>query len=318
MMLFQVPSSKFQVVGGALLSLFIVYGSLFTVSAQVEKAIETVEKPTVSLCVASGDVTVRGWQRAEVRVFVEDGGECALKVKERSDNKPAWLLVQNAATKPNQAADECLRGEKIIVEVPFEAKVGLKIGASGGDILVDNVARAFVESIDGDIVLRNINGAIEASSLSGGITVEDSSGTIALKTFDGDITIVRARPADFTDRLKVTTTSGNVALRDVTHKIIEGHTTSGELVAVNSLAVGGNYDFGTSSGQIVLQLPADFSFQIKAAMSASGNLRVDFPVKFSSQTFGGGGSRMLTGTNGTGETAINLTAFNGQIWLKKK
>lgn len=294
----------------------------FAITAQTEKAVETAAKVSVSLCVAAGDIKVRGWERNEVRVLI-DNNNFDFKVKERDDkNKPVWLFVTNAAIvskNPNaKSYDECLRGENIEIELPYQATIGIKsANSNGGAISIDSIAKAVVVSVDSDVQVRNIARETEVSSLSGNVAVEDSTGKFFLKTFGGDVAAFRLKPNDFSDILKIASTSGRIVLRDVTHKNIEAVATSGELEIYNSLVRGGNYDFNTTNGAVTLQLPHDFPFQIRATMTAGGNFQNDFAIKFNTTNVPGQ-SRLLTGSNGAGDTSINLTTFNGMLHLKKK
>lgn len=289
--------------------------------AQSEKSVQTIDKVSVSFCVAAGDVKVRGWERNEVRVWIE-GGNADFKVKDRdAQNKPVWVFVTNVAGNSktqDKNYDECLRGENIEIELPYNAAVSLKSpNPSGGSIAIDSIAKAVVVSIDSDVQLRNVTQEIEVSSLSGNVAAEDSSGKIAIKTFGGDIAAFRLRPNDFSDPLKLGSTSGSIILRDVTHKIVEAVATSGELNIYNSLVRGGNYDFNTTNGAVMLELPTDFPFQLRATMTAGGSFQNDFAVKFNTVSVPGQ-ARLVTGSNGAGDTAINLTTFNGMLRLKKK
>ncbi len=301
------------------LSLLLMFGGAadLAAAAQTEKAIETAAKVSVSFCVAAGDVKVRGWERNEVRVWVE-GGVADFKVKERdAQNKPVWLFVTNVAAGAKNY-DECLRGENIEIELPYTATVGMKSpNSAGGNIIIDSVAKATVSSVDNNIQLRNVTQEMEISSLSGNVSVEDSSGKISIKTFGGDVAAFRLRPNDFSDPLKLGSTSGSIVLKDVTYKNIEAGSTNGELGIYNSLVRGGSYDFNTTNGAVTLQLPSDFPFQIRVTMNAQGNFQNDFPLKFSNTSVPGQ-ARLMTGSNGAGDTSINLTTFNGMLHLKKK
>lgn len=299
--------------------MFVAVFANFAARGQTEKAIETAPKVSVSFCVAGGDVKVRGWERNEVRVWVEGGsGSADFKVKERDQqNKPIWVFVTSAATNA-KSYDECLRGENIEIELPYAAAVNIKSpNSTDGNIIIDSVAKAVVGSVDNDIQIRNVTQEIEVSSLSGNVAAEDSTGKISIKTFGGDIAAFRLRPNDFSDQLKLGSTSGSIVVRDVAHKNIDAVSTNGELAVYNSLVRGGNYDFNTTNGVVTLQLPADFPFQVRVTMNAEGDFQNDFPLKFNTTSVPGH-SRLITGSNGAGDTTINLTTFNGMLRLRKK
>lgn len=288
-----------------------------TVQQPTEKAIETVAKPSISLCAAARTVTVRGWQRAEVRALVENR-KINFKVMERGEgDKPAWVIIQNAeAAGKNGQYDECFSGESVEIEVPTGARVTIK--SRDSNILIDRVAKVMIKNANGDVTLRNISDEITVSNYSGNVAAEDSMGRISLASYDGDIAAFRLRPNEFGDQLSLSSTGGGkVVLRDVLHKNIEAKSLSGEIAVIGSLARGGNYDFATHSGSLLLQLPADFPFAIKATMTAGGNFQTDFPIKPVMQNQPGQARSMIC-TNGAGDTTINITTFSGLLRLKKK
>jgi DUF4097 and DUF4098 domain-containing protein YvlB len=213
------------------------------------------------------------------------------------------------------ADEECLRGDSILIEVPINAKVAVK--SRDSHFTFDSLARVKISNVSGDVELRNITQEIDVSSLAGSLLAEDSSGKITLKSIEGDIMASRLKPNDFSDTLKFNSTSGNVVLRNVLHKNIEAASNSGEVAIFDSLVRGGSYDFNTVNGMVLLTLPADFSFQIKATVNAGGGFHADFPIKINAQKLSGQ-SRLFTATNGSGESAINLTTFNGSLQLHKK
>lgn len=295
------------------------FALLQTDEPPVEKSIAVEPKSSVSFCVALGDVEVRGWQRNEVRVLVE-GGKVGFKISSRhpETNNPVALHILGFEPKhgaPYQ--NECLKAERVTVEVPYTAYVGIKTpGGSGGNVSVDSVWKTMISSDVNDVQIRNVSYSAEVSTSSGNILAEDSSGSFRFKSFEGDIMAVRMRPNEFSDMLKLENISGNIMLRDVTHKSIEARAANGDISALNSLVSGGNYDFNSSTGSVLLQLPNDFPFQIKATMSATGNFKSDFAIKFTTQ--GTGGARFITGSNGAGDTSINLITSTGVLYLKQK
>lgn len=283
---------------------------------QTEKSLETAAKPRISLCAAAQNISVRGWQRAEVRALVENR-RVNFKIMERdADNKPAWIILQNAeAPTANRQFDECLRGESIEIEVPAGANVTVK--SRDADVLIDGIAKVTIKNVNGDVTVRNVAEEIAVSNYSGNVAAEDSSGRIALASFDGNVAAFRLKPNEIGDQLSLSSAGGSVVLRDVQHKNIEAKSLSGEIAVLSRLQRGGNYEFSTQSGSVVLQLPADFGFQIKATMTAGGNFQTDFPVKPAAQTFAGQ-ARTMTCTNGAADTTINLLTFNGFLRVKKK
>lgn len=285
-------------------------------NARTEKAIETVARPSISLCASVGQITVRGWQRSEVRALA-DNRTINFKIMERgADNKPAWIMAQNGETTgKNATADECFSGESLELEIPLGAKVDIK--SRDANVLVDSIAKITVKNANGNVTLRNITEEIAVSNYSGDVAAEDSSGRISLSSFDGSVAAFRLRPNESSDALNLNSTGGAVVLRDVLHKNIEAKSLSGEIAVMNSLAPGGSYEFTTQSGSISLQLAKDFPFRIKAEVLAGGNCQTDFPIKPATENLSGR-AKIITYVNGAGDTSISLTTFNGLLRIKKQ
>ena len=290
--------------------------SLPNSGALTEKAIETIARPSISLCASAGQITVRGWQRSEVRALA-DNRKINFRVMERgADNKPAWIMAQNGETATKNApSDECFSGETLELEVPIGAKVDIK--SRDANILIDSIAKITVKNANGNVTLRNITEEITVANYSGDVAAEDSSGRISLSSFDGSVAAFRLRPNEFSDALSLNSTGGAVVLRDVLHKNIEAKSLSGEIAVTNSLAPGGCYEFTTQSGSISLQLAKDFPFHIKAEMLAGGNFQTDFPIKPTTENFAGR-AKTMTYVHGAGDTTISLTTFSGFLRVKKQ
>ena len=99
-----------------------------------EKSIAVDAKVNISLCISDGKLKVNGWERNEIRAFVNSGSEVGFGVREKNklSNKAVWVEVlgfdptKNKETNP----DECLSGEEIELDVPRGATVNVKGQAS--------------------------------------------------------------------------------------------------------------------------------------------------------------------------------------------
>jgi hypothetical protein len=285
----------------------------------VEKSIMVDPKANISLCVALGNVEVRGWQRDEVRVLAE-GGKIGFKIRSRNaENNPNALTILSFEPKPGAPhQNECLKAERITIEIPYTAFISIKNGSSGGgSISVDSVWKTVVSASSSDVELRNIAFSADVSTNSGNILAEDSSGGFNLRSFEGNIMAVRMRPNEFSDIFKLQNISGNIMLRDVSHKIIEARLASGSMSAMNSFVSGGSYDIQNQAGSMILELPKDFPFQLRATVGVTGNFKSDFLNKFTKEG-GASGTSFVTGSNGAGDTPINLLTQTGVIYLKQK
>lgn len=288
-----------------------------------EASAATTANVNVTLTTAGGAISVRGWDRNEVRAKASAAGTKIelRKAESVGATQPAMRLEILVSDKPEdgEAGDEtCAADSDVLVNVPRGATVYLK--TQDGDIEVEEVAEAHIETGDGRVEARRIMKAIDASSAGGDIALEDASGRARLNTLGGIIDIKGLRPLDASDFLKVKTVSGDILLDGIGPARVEANTISGALRLMGALARGGIYDFTTTTGDVLIVLPADSSFKLNARISEGGEIITEFPLKYkgtaSPYTLMQAGR--LLGTYGTGEATINLVSFNGTLRLRKQ
>lgn len=287
----------------------------------------------VSVCLTSGDVIVRGWERSEVRARVDQPGSLRLQaVGEQPAGRVEVLALphKDARIEP----EGCGMVESLELTVPRGATVNVQ--ARSGNVEVSDVAEARVDSLSGDVDLSGIERSAEVNSMSGDVTLAGARGRVRLRTVSGTVEAIDARKLDVNDVLEASSTSGDVLLDRVDYSQIRASAISGSVRMTGPLARGGSYEFKTISGDVTLTLPADSSFKLNAGVVMSGEIITDFPVKTTTTDPDGAvvggppsqstGKRVrsgqplqtrLVGTVGDGEADLRLTSFNGTLYLKR-
>ena len=135
---------------------------------------------TVSLCVSGGNLKINGWDRNEVRVFVNEGSAIGFKVLEndKKSQLPAWIMI--LGFDPKKAAgsgQECLSGDEIEIDLPRNAAAKLKNEET--KVSVNSIRKIVIQNLVGDILLNNISEGIQAVTYEGDIIVEKSEGAMA-------------------------------------------------------------------------------------------------------------------------------------------
>lgn len=285
----------------------------------VEKAIASDARPTVSICVTDGSVSVRGWRRNEVRAMVEQGKLGFRVFKRNGENAAANLKIlgfdPKEAMKPGVRRSECLSGTDMEIEVPFGTTVDIE--SRDADFKIESVAKTRVQNRNGNILIRDIREEAEVSTLSGNVVAEDSTGRIRLKSSTGNVFGIRLKPVNDLDGLSAKSDSGNVTLQDVAHAKIEAGSTNSNLNYFGSLVAGGVYNFNTLSGAITLFLPLKSSFQLNAT-SNNPVIINGLPFKPRVDSKPGQVPRRISGTYGDGDATINLISFGGTLRLQKQ
>lgn len=263
-------------------------------SEKIERSMPVDPTATITVCVMSGAIAVRGWDKNEVRVISADAGVIDFrridKVKEKDKEKvmqtPATrvdVMVMDESDRTGKKGD-CQAIADLDVQVPRGATV--QVQTRDGDIHIAGVAAAYAGSQNGDIAIEGASKLVEAGSVGGSIFLRDSAGRINLSSAGGTVHAVHVKGASADDIFEVATVSGDVQLDHVTNPKLVVKTVNGGVAMTGALARAGQYGFTTLSGDVTLALPTDASFQIVAKLSESHNIISDFKLKYLEQTPG--------------------------------
>jgi DUF4097 and DUF4098 domain-containing protein YvlB len=288
-----------------------------------EQSINTTETVNVTLSTKGGKITVHGWDRKEVRVQTDEPGlriQLKRSAGEAASSSPAArlevLFSEDPEDDPNYEA--CGEDNDIRLDVPRGATVYLR--TQDGDVEVEEVAEAHIETVGGAIDARRISKALDATSVGGDVSLEEASGRARLNSMGGSVIARDLRPLDPSDFLKAKAVSGDVVLDRVGLARVEASSISGELKLVGPLARGGNYDFTTTTGDVSFILPTESSFKLNARVSEGGEIVTEFPLIYRRETSPQAmlQAGRLVGTYGGGDATINLISFSGTLRLRKQ
>jgi hypothetical protein len=246
---------------------------------KIEKSIAAEPTVAVSLCVDSGDVTVRGWDKNEVLARSSEVGQIELKRPDAGMQSGGAAKVLVWLADKNEGLEEkggCYAFGDVQLMVPRGASVYLQTG--DGTIDVGDVASIFARSETGDISIQKASRSVEAVSFSGEISLENSKGRVALKSVSGVVSATNLRPNDQNDCFEASTISGDIRLDQVSHQPVSVKTVNGKIDVSGPLASQGRYTFNTTSSDVTLSLPANASFRLNARLARDRELTSDFPL----------------------------------------
>jgi len=300
-----------------------------------EQTVPAAPTVTVSICVEAGDVTVRGWERQEVRARAAEAEKIELRrVVAPGDaaaaavpgSGPASRLEVLALVGEGDASRRAPSGQQqcdlignIELDVPRGSTVQIK--APGGDVAVENVAGVRVETRSGEVVLRGITKIVDASSGGGALSLLNSTGGVLLRTISGEIAATDVGPSAPEDKFWAKSTSGEVSLVNVAHAQVSATTATGDISFDGTLARTGRYDLKTHSGDIQLLLAPDASFQLNARVYQGGEIDTEFPIRqLPGSSLGLLRDGRLTGLHGASDqfATLNLSSFDGTLELRRK
>jgi DUF4097 and DUF4098 domain-containing protein YvlB len=253
---------------------------------KVERSIPVDPQVTLTLCVASGTLTVRGWDKNEVRVRSADAIQIELRRLDKTKDQsiPARrvdVVVFDKTSRINSTVD-CQALAAVDMEVPAGATV--QVQTRDGDISISGVAAAYAGSQNGDISIERATKLVEAGSVGGSISLRNSSGRVNLSSAGGVVEVANLRAASAEDTLEVGTVSGDIQLEGVSNPRVMAKTVNGNVMMTGPLAKAGNYAFTNMAGDVLLALPHDASFQLNAKVSERRDLVSDFALTYLGET----------------------------------
>ena len=249
---------------------------------KIERSIAADPKVTITLCVMSGEISVRGWDKEEVRARSADAEQIEFRRidKTKDVSRPANRIDVMVLDKTDPAGTkgDCQALANVELDVPQGATV--QVQTRDGDISIVGVAAAYAGSQNGDIEIERAQRLVEAGSVGGSISLKDSSGRINLSSAGGGVEATNVRATSSEDSFEVGTVSGDIQLEGVSNPKVIAKTVNGNVMMSGPLTHSGHYAFTTMSGDVTLALPPDASFQLNAKVSQSQEIVSDFALTF--------------------------------------
>lgn len=252
---------------------------------KVERSMTVAPEALVTLCVASGTLTIHSWDKQEIRVRSIDAEQIEFRRidKPKDLSAPAThvaVMIWDKASRANPKRD-C----QAIADVEMDVPAGSAVQAQthDGDINIAGVAKVYAGSQNGDITIERVSRLVEAGTLGGSISLKDSSGRGSLKSAGGIVEAVNIRAVDVNDTLEVSTVSGDIQLDRLLIPKVSVNSVSGAVTMSGALAKQGYYNFSNVTGDLLLELPADASFRLSAKVSDKQDIVSDFVLKYLSE-----------------------------------
>jgi hypothetical protein len=246
----------------------------------------------------SGQITVEAWGQDRIELVQEagTGGRVNLRV--------AGNRISLTAAGPRRRTG--------VAAVRLRVPAWLPVQLRGGELTatVDGLTGVVdLSSVEGDLALRNMAGDVFASTVEGSVTLERSTGRVRLRSVEQGVYVTRVEA----ESVLVESTSGDITLEDVVSRSIEASTTEGDILFAGSLSRGGTYLLSTHDGDLTVALPASADALVTVS-TFDGEFLPEIPITI--ERFSGG--KEMTFTLGRGGAQLTLTAFDGNIVLRRR
>ena len=235
----------------------------------------------------NGRLTVEGWPRREVRIQIT-------RVVRAEDNEKAEQLMKELQ------ADVELRKGRIDIVSRFPKRresigiwdiLGRKVASLQINyyVQVPNQTDVELQTSNGEIRARDVNGILEAMTTNGDMRVGDVKGDVTLETTNGEIEMIGV--------------SGEAL----------AHTTNGSVTAeLRRIHPKGKVDLATTNGNVVAYFPSDLKATLEAS-TTNGRVSIAFPVTREGVMT----SKSIQGTINGGGAKISIMTTNGNVDVRR-
>jgi DUF4097 and DUF4098 domain-containing protein YvlB len=241
-----------------------------------------------------GDITVRAWDRNQVRVQAAHSRRTHVNVQ-----------ISGAVVLLEAEAD---RGPANMVDYTITVPAWMALGLEGMYTAIDvtGVRGAITaETLEGDITIKGPAESVKLESVQGRITVQGVRGSTTINTVSESI-----EASDIQGDILAESVSGSIVLHRIDSKVVEAETVSGEIILDGRIVDGGRYSLLTHSGELMVTIPEGANATIATA-TGSGDVRASFPLPQSERP----SRRRQTFRLGSGSATVELESFSGSIRL---
>jgi len=250
----------------------------------------------LSLSNFAGEITVRVWNRSEVRIETD------------SESDRGYITVHQSGS----AVRVKPRGRYEHGEMSFELTVPrwlpLELSGTETEILVEgSEASVAATTMDGDVTIRGGKGLVTATSIEGDVLVEGVEARVTATSVDGDVEVI-----DTNGDISVQSVDGSIDLSGVTAGSIKATTVDGDIQFEGPIRPGGQYAFSTHDGDVTIAAGRDINATFTVSTFA-GEFESDFPITIQGATQ----RERFSFTLGDGSAQVRLEAFDGTIRLER-
>ena len=244
----------------------------------------------------SGNITIRSWSRAQVRVQAEYD-RAQVEVTESAGR----ISVRTSSRHGNSEVD-------YTISVP--RGTGVQISGISSDVTIADVCGDLnLNTVSGDVNVDCVEGEAQIQTVSGDVTVSNvKTRQLEVGTTSGDLQVRGVRGA-----VAAHAVSGDIVLSQIDGDEVTAETVSGDIQYDGRIADNGRYSFEAHSGDVVVRVTSTFNATVSVS-TFSGDFSSDFPITLEP---GRHDQREWTFRQGTGSARVRLQSFSGTINLRR-
>ncbi len=241
-----------------------------------------------------GDVTIKTWDRGQIRIRATHSSRSAVEVDVRGQ------VVEIEAKGRHGIATA------VDYDLTVPTWMALDVGGMYAEVSIDGTkAPVKVETLEGNITLRGGAETVTLSTVNGRIRVAGARGRIELHAVSEGITVTDVAGGE----LVVESVSGDIDLRHIDAKSVDAQTISGEVIYEGRIVDAGSYSFLTHSGDVTLAISEATNASL-SVVTGNGEVSSSFTLKAERTS-----RRRNTYRMGSGSANVEIETFSGDVEL---
>lgn len=268
-------------------------------STHEEKHWTVTGTPDVTMITFDGSITVRSWDKPEVRIEIEKQAPDkaladAIDIKVEQSGNTISVEAKKPAAAQSFFGLKVSPSAKLVATVPRQCNIVARSG--DGAISIERIqGRLELDSGDGSLIGQDLNGTLRAHTGDGTLRFEDVEGSVDIDTGDGSGMVTGKLSA-----VKLRTGDGSITVR-----------------AEEGSAMIDDWEIRSGDGSVRLEVPDDFAASLDAS---TGDGRV-FVEGFGEPASAGGHDEDSRGSLrrplGAGGKLLRLRTGSGGISVRK-
>ncbi len=244
----------------------------------------------------SGDVHVRSWERAALRVRATHSARVQVHLAHEGGE---WYVKSSTSSGIPRSVD---------YEISLPRGMGIQLqGVNCEADLHAVIGPIQAETVNGSVSVTGAQGVLKASSVQGSVTVTDSRGRMQISAVNDGVTMKNCGGS-----LVVESVNGEVRMEGMTCDSVRASSVNGCLVFSGELRPGGHYQLSSHNGDVDVAVPGNAGAQVNIR-TYSGAFESTFPVTIRRT----GKDRQLSFVLGSGAAHVNLDSFQGTVRLRR-
>jgi len=256
----------------------------------------------LSLQSMNGSVTVRSWNRNQIRVLAESD-------RARVDVQSSGNVV-SVRTESRRTHSEVEYSISVPAGTPIEVANALSV-----DVQIAGVCGPVnITTVSGDIDVQCIEGDGIIGSVSGDISISDARGPLEVNATSGDVSVTGSRGPT-----RLHNVSGDVSVSDVSHPELDVETVNGDVEYSGPILNNGRYRFAAHSGDVGINVQGNLN-ALFSVSTFSGDFESEYEITINPGTTMHGKDmefRIPSSGSTSNSARVRLNSFSGTISLRR-